>query len=72
MPPDDIEEIPPVRRPPLLRCCACGRAAECATEDVRRYARSGWPVCCGEIMALARPADAPGGGAAGAGRPPAG
>ena len=43
---------PELRRLRLLRCAQCGRVRWCPLRDVVRYARRGWPVCCGEVMSL--------------------
>ena len=48
MPPDPT----PTRRPRLLRCAICGRADEVPAADQLRFTRTGWPKCCGQVMAL--------------------
>jgi hypothetical protein len=35
----------------LLHCDVCSRAVVVADDDLLRYARGGWPTCCGEVMA---------------------
>ena len=38
--------------PRLLRCDVCGRVVACTPAELLTYSRGGWPVCCGEVMAL--------------------
>ncbi len=46
----DPDHQPPSGRPCLLWCSACGRRVTCSPEDLLRYARHGWPDCCGQVM----------------------
>ena len=44
----------------LLRCDLCGRTDEPSPSDLLRYTRTGWPRCCGQVMALFTEAEKPG------------
>jgi hypothetical protein len=46
--PDDPDPPPPK----LLRCLTCGKTLRCSDETLLAYVGIGWPVCCGEAMAL--------------------
>ncbi len=35
-----------------LRCDRCGTTRVATVNDLIGFARSGWPWCCGEVMAL--------------------
>ncbi len=35
-----------------LVCHACGRTVACAADEIYLYTVMGWPLCCGETMAL--------------------
>lgn len=35
-----------------LYCTECNRTQECTREDLARYLRSGWPMCCEFAMIL--------------------
>src|SRR5258707_12481977 len=53
----ELTPAPPAPTPAVsrgLRCPACGRNVDCTTSQFLRYARKGFPWCCGEVMA-ARP-----------------
>lgn len=41
----------PAAPPPGVRCLTCGRTADCSSSQFLRYARKGFPWCCGEAMA---------------------
>jgi hypothetical protein len=34
----------------VLWCGECGATLACSPGDVLRYARGGWPRCCGRVM----------------------
>src|SRR5262245_61741290 len=36
----------------VLRCAACGRAERRTTDEIRRLARTAWPVCCGDPIPI--------------------
>jgi hypothetical protein len=38
--------------PRFIRCDVCGRVEACTHADLLSYTQSGWPRCCGEVMAL--------------------
>lgn len=40
-----------------LTCLLCGARRDCTLTALVRYARRGWPRCCGEVMILT-PGDA--------------
>ncbi len=40
----------PSRR--LLTCAVCGRVEVCSQTELLRYTQTGWPTCCGEVMAF--------------------
>src|SRR5215211_1466649 len=42
----------PAREMSVLRCKLCARTSECTSTDQIRYARNGWPRCCGQVMEL--------------------
>jgi hypothetical protein len=42
-----------------LRCERCGRQVELREDELIRYVRAGWPVCCGEIMTMVAPGGPP-------------
>ena len=49
MPPDPPHaNVPTGRR--VIRCHQCGRSAEVGHQDLLRYTRAGWPMCCGQVM----------------------
>lgn len=41
-----------VRHSCTIICSECESTAECSLADLLRYARRGWPRCCGEVMSL--------------------
>jgi hypothetical protein len=45
------------RRVSQLWCGACGRVEECPPDAFDRYARDGWPRCCGQVMSYFREPD---------------
>ena len=45
----------------LVRCLSCGLVADCTPERVLRYAKSGWPQCCGQTMTYFTETTRPGG-----------
>jgi hypothetical protein len=36
----------------FLRCFTCGKMVECQPDDRLRFASSGWPRCCRDVMVL--------------------
>jgi hypothetical protein len=53
MPPDPCpQETPPDApgRSYVMWCGECGLIQMCPIGDAWRYAREGWPRCCGEVM----------------------
>jgi hypothetical protein len=48
----------------ILRCFACGRSIDCSRTDMLRYAVSGWPRCCGEVLTLYTATEKPAGNGA--------
>lgn len=43
---------PEILPPRALYCFLCGGSQRYRPRDADRYARRGWPVCCGEVMSL--------------------
>jgi hypothetical protein len=43
-----------------LTCPLCGTRRDCPLTALVRYARRGWPRCCGEVMILTPDESAPG------------
>jgi hypothetical protein len=42
----------PPRKLRLLRCSLCHRVQPSSATETLHFVRSGWPRCCGEVMAL--------------------
>jgi hypothetical protein len=38
----------------VLWCEECGRSVAWQPENLLRYAETGWPRCCGEVMSFGR------------------
>ena len=49
MPPDPPHADPPTGRR-VVRCHKCGRSGEVGYQDLLRYTKVGWPMCCGQVM----------------------
>jgi hypothetical protein len=37
-----------------LECQVCGKTRKCTESDLRTYAATGWPYCCGQKMIYVR------------------
>ena len=47
------DPTPPRRSTPrVLQCDVCGRVLPCTPAELLSFTQTGWPVCCGEVMAL--------------------
>jgi len=57
---DDAEKVSPVPRMGILRCMECGNTVECDEVGLLRFSHTKkWLRCCGEVMTLFMPVDAP-------------
>ena len=48
----DDRAAAPAPSPHEVQCGVCGRSTDCTPADLLRFARDGWPRCCGEVMFL--------------------
>ena len=42
------------KRPTQLTCLVCGRVVPFTEQELLDYLQTGWPLCCGQAMIIAR------------------